>query len=57
MSALAEEGKAVLFLSNEIEEFGGLCDRVAVFRSGTISTILSGEQVTNVRSWPPCSAT
>ncbi len=45
LRALAKEGRAVLFLSNEIEEFQGLCDRVAVFRSGSIFTILSSKQV------------
>lgn len=47
LHALATEGKAVLFLSNEIEEFEGLCERVAVFRLGSIFTILSGKQVTD----------
>ena len=45
LRALAEQGRAVLFLSNEIEEFEGLCDRVAVFRSGSVFTTLSREQV------------
>jgi ABC-type sugar transport system ATPase subunit len=46
LRALAEKGKAILFLSNEIEEFEGLCDRVAVFRSGSIFTTLSSREVT-----------
>jgi ABC-type sugar transport system ATPase subunit len=47
LRGLAEAGKVCLFLSNEIEEFTGLCDRVAVFRSGSVFAILSGEQITN----------
>ena len=45
LRALAERGKAVLFLSNEIEEFEGLCERVVVFRLGSIFATLSREQV------------
>jgi len=47
LRGLAAEGKAGLFLSNEIEEFRGLCDRVAVFRSGSVFAILSGEEITD----------
>lgn len=47
LHGLAAEGKGVLFLSNEIEEFDGLCERVAVFRSGSIFTVLAGEEVTD----------
>jgi ABC-type sugar transport system ATPase subunit len=47
LRGLAVEGKTVLFLSNEIEEFTGLCDRVAVFRFGSISAVLTGDQITN----------
>lgn len=47
LRALAGQGRAVLFLSNEIEEFEGLCDRVAVFRSGSIFTTLSRAQVSD----------
>ena len=45
LRGLSKDGRVVLFLSNEIEEFEGLCDRVAVFRSGSLFTVLSGEQV------------
>ena len=34
----AGRGNAVLFLSSEIEEFLGLCNRVVVFRGGVISS-------------------
>ncbi|MGH7121573.1 MAG: sugar ABC transporter ATP-binding protein [Acetobacteraceae bacterium] len=43
---LAEEGKAIVFLSNEIEEFVGLCHRVVVFRSHTVSDVLVGNEIT-----------
>ncbi len=42
---LAADGKGVLFLSNEIEEFMGVCDRVAVFRNASVFTVLSGTEV------------
>jgi ABC-type sugar transport system ATPase subunit len=44
---LAEEGRAVLFLSNEIEEFLGLCDRVMVFRMQSEFTTLSAGHITS----------
>jgi len=46
LERLSEDAKAVIFLSSEIEEFLGLCDRVAVFRNGSIFTVLSAEEVT-----------
>jgi ABC-type sugar transport system ATPase subunit len=46
---LADEGRAVLFLSNEIEEFPALCDRVVVFRSQTVFTTVPGSDVTSDR--------
>lgn len=42
---LAEDGKAILFLSNEIEEFVGLCGRVVVFRLQSMSDVLAGEEI------------
>ncbi len=42
---LAEDGKAILFLSNEIEEFVGLCDRVVVFRLQSAFTVLASEEI------------
>ena len=47
LKLLAEAGMTVLFLSNEIEEFIGLCDRVVVFRSDTVFNTLAVEQVTS----------
>lgn len=44
---LAAAGKAVLFLSNEIEEFLGLCDRVVVFRSQTVFHTLVADEITS----------
>jgi len=46
LRGLAAAGKGVLFLSSEIEEFLGVCHRVAVFRDGSLQTTLSGEQIT-----------
>lgn len=47
LQRLAADNRAVLFLSNEIEEFVGLCDRVAVFRSQSIFRTLAGEEITS----------
>jgi ribose transport system ATP-binding protein len=47
LHGLAAEGKAIVFLSNEIEEFPGLCNRVAVFRSGTVFRTIEGAAVTS----------
>ncbi|MGH7057193.1 MAG: D-xylose ABC transporter ATP-binding protein, partial [Acetobacteraceae bacterium] len=46
LKRLAAEGMAVLFLSNEIEEFVGLCDRVVVFRLEGVFRILLGNEIT-----------
>lgn len=45
LQRLAEERRAILFLSNEIEEFVGLCDRVAVFRSQSLFGTLEGGEI------------
>jgi ribose transport system ATP-binding protein len=47
LRGLADDGKAVLFLSNEIEEFEGVCDRVVVFRSQTVFGTLAAAQITS----------
>lgn len=47
LRGLAAEGKAILFLSNEIEEFPGLCDRVVVFRSHSVFRTLDAKEVTS----------
>ena len=36
MDRLAQEGKAVLMISSELQEVTGLCDRVYVMRGGAI---------------------
>jgi ABC-type sugar transport system ATPase subunit len=46
LEQLAEQGKAVVFLSSEIDEFLGLCDRVVVFRNGTLFTALESDDIT-----------
>ncbi len=40
LRALAASGVGVIVISSELPEILGLCDRVAVFREGTISAIL-----------------
>jgi ABC-type sugar transport system ATPase subunit len=43
---LAAEGGAVIFLSDEVEEFPSLCERVLVFSKGKIAGELCGDDVT-----------
>jgi ribose transport system ATP-binding protein len=47
LRSLAQGGKTILFLSNEIEEFVDLCDRVVVFRLQTVFSTLPAEQTTS----------
>lgn len=42
---LADEGRAILLISSELEEIIGLCDRVLVMREGHIAAELSDTQV------------
>lgn len=42
---LADEGRAILVISSELEEIIGLCHRVLVVREGRIATELSGDQI------------
>jgi ribose transport system ATP-binding protein len=42
----AGQGGSVIFLSSEIEEFLGVANGVAVFRDGTIFSIISGKDIT-----------
>jgi ribose transport system ATP-binding protein len=46
MSELAEEGRAVLFISSEFSELVQACDRVLVMREGRIVAELAGADVT-----------
>ncbi len=41
----AAEGNSVVYMSSELEEFIGLCSRVAVFRSGSIFDTLTNADV------------
>jgi ABC-type sugar transport system ATPase subunit len=43
---LAASGRAVVFLSTEIEELVDVCDRVAVFHRGALGDELTGEALT-----------
>ncbi|XPP27536.1 MAG: sugar ABC transporter ATP-binding protein [Leucobacter sp.] len=49
LDALAAGGTGVIYLSSEIDELIGLCDRVAVFRDGRLFGWLEGKQITNDR--------
>jgi len=46
MEALANEGKVVIMISSDNPELIGICDRVAVMRSGRIVATLEGERIT-----------
>lgn len=45
---LANQGVGVIVISSELPEVLGLSDRVAVFREGRISSILSGGDISQV---------
>ena len=46
LRTLAESGVGVIVISSELPEILGLCDRIAVFREGTISNILENRDLT-----------
>jgi ribose transport system ATP-binding protein len=45
MRYLTGEGYSIIFISSELPEIVGLCDRVAVFRQGAIVATLEGESI------------
>jgi ribose transport system ATP-binding protein len=45
MRRLTEEGYSIIFISSELPEIVGLCDRVAVFRQGAIVATLEGDEI------------
>ena len=45
MRRLTEDGYAIIFISSELPEIVGLCDRVAVFRQGEIVATLEGHEI------------
>jgi ribose transport system ATP-binding protein len=42
---LASKGISVLFISSELEEIIGMCDRVVVMREGKIAGVLEGDRI------------
>lgn len=46
ISQLAEDGKAVIFISSEMQEVVGMCDRVLVLHEGKITGELTGVDIT-----------
>lgn len=42
---MAKEGKAVIFVSSEMPELLGVCDRIAVMSGGRLAGIVSGEDM------------
>jgi inositol transport system ATP-binding protein len=46
ISQLAEQGKAVIFISSEMQEVVGMCDRVLVLHEGKATGELKGEDIT-----------
>lgn len=49
LEELALDGAAIVYLSTEIDELVGFCDRVAVFRDGAIFGWLRGSQINSDR--------
>ncbi|MDR1935913.1 MAG: sugar ABC transporter ATP-binding protein [Candidatus Accumulibacter sp.] len=45
MRRLTGEGYSILFISSELPEIVGLCDRVAIFRQGAIVATLEGDEI------------
>lgn len=43
---LASQGKAIIVVSSELAEVLGVCDRIAVYRDGSIATIVDGHSAT-----------
>ena len=43
---MSEEGKAIIFISSELPEILGMCDRVLVMADGKIAGELSAEEAT-----------
>ena len=46
MRALASEGKAILMVSSELPELIAVCDRIAVYRDGTVADTLANAEAT-----------
>lgn len=46
INELANEGYGVIFISSELPEVIGMCDRIAVMREGRITQILNGKTAT-----------
>jgi ABC-type sugar transport system ATPase subunit len=49
LDRLAQDGAGVIYLSTEIDELIGLCDRVAVFRDGALLGWVTGRNITSDR--------
>jgi rhamnose transport system ATP-binding protein len=50
MGELASQGHAILMISSELPEVIGMCDRIAVMRSGTIVGILDRKEATQQKT-------
>jgi rhamnose transport system ATP-binding protein len=50
MGELASQGYAILMISSELPEVIGMCDRIAVMRSGTIVGILDRKEATQQKT-------
>ncbi|MBS1074007.1 sugar ABC transporter ATP-binding protein [Gluconobacter sp. Dm-73] len=47
MRNLTAEGYAIIMISSELPEIVGMCDRVAVFSHGVITTVLEGDAISS----------
>ena len=54
LNALAQEGSAILFISSEMEELIGVCDRILVMCSGEITGELARDGVQPGEAADPC---
>jgi len=51
---LADDGGAILFVSTEVEELAGVCDRVVVLRNGHLSQVLPRSELSAQRIMEAC---
>jgi ABC-type sugar transport system ATPase subunit len=49
LNAMAQEGSAILFISSEMEELIGVCDRIMVMCAGAITGELQRSEFTQER--------
>ena len=57
INTLAKNGTSVIFISSEMPELIGMCDRILVFREGRIAAEMNREEATQMRIISAASGT